>query len=77
MIGEPPSEAGAVQEIPMGFWNEPGHEYFRAAMEDLELREDDLEDVENPHISVTIGDYPTLDCVYARAWEFRAADEGE
>ena len=59
---------------PGTIWDEPGGDYFRQAMEELGLTDEDLEKP-NEYRSIMVGDYPTLDRVYARAWELRRADE--
>ncbi len=65
----------------METWMEPGKAYFRDAMEDLGLTEEDLaaerKEMERTGNTVNVprGKYPTFDRIYQRAWHLRDIED--
>jgi hypothetical protein len=61
----------------METWTEPGASYFRDAMDDLGLTEEDLaaerKEMQSAGIADNVprGAYPTFDRIYERAWHIR------
>ena len=58
-----------VEHEPGTFWMQPNGCYVELAMEQLRLGPADIEEVEPADSNIMIGDYPTLDRVFQRAWE--------
>jgi hypothetical protein len=75
------SLARESEVMKMQTWMEPGRYYFRDAMEDLGLAEEDLaaerKEMERAGIigNVPRGSYPTFDRIYERAWHLRDVED--
>jgi hypothetical protein len=65
----------------METWMDPGRVYFREALEDLGLTEEDLDaerkEIERAGITGNVprGQYPTFDRIYERAWQLRDVED--